>query len=318
MATYLVTGGAGFIGSNIIRELLERGETVRVLDNFATGRRENLEEISDRIDLREADIRDLAAIRPAFEGVDYVLHQAAIPSVPRSVKDPVATTEANVNGTLHALMAAREAGVKRVVMASSSSVYGANPELPKRENMRPLPISPYAASKLANEGYAAAFTHVYGLETVCLRYFNVFGPRQDPTSQYAAVIPLFVSALLKGERPTIFGDGEQSRDFTHVANVVEANLKAATASGGSGGAYNIACGERVTLNELVQAINEILGAKIEPIYEPERAGDVKHSLADISAAREAFDYSPVVGFREGLERVVGWYGALAETAGGSA
>lgn len=318
MATYLVTGGAGFIGSNIVRELLARGERVRVLDSFATGRRENLADLLDRLDLREADIRDLVAIRPAFGGVDYVLHQAAIPSVPRSVKDPVTTTEANVNGTLHVLMAAQEAGVKRVVMASSSSVYGANPELPKRESMRLLPISPYAASKLANEGYAAAFTHVYGLETVCLRYFNVFGPRQDPTSQYAAVIPLFISALLRGERPTIFGDGEQSRDFTHVANVVEANLRAATASGGSGGAYNIACGERATLNELVRYLNEILGTGIEPIYLQERAGDVKHSLADISAAKEAFGYVPVVGFREGLERVAGWYKGLAEAAAGSA
>ncbi|NPV45556.1 MAG: SDR family oxidoreductase [Armatimonadetes bacterium] len=304
---YLVTGGAGFIGSNIVRELLVQGERVRVLDNFATGRRENLADILDQIELHEADICDLEAIRPAFEGVDYVLHQAALPSVPRSVQDPVGTTEANVNGTLHVLMAARDAGVKRCVLASSSSVYGANPELPKRETMRLQPISPYAASKFANEGYAAAFNHVYGLQTVCLRYFNVFGPRQDPTSQYAAVIPLFITAMLEGRRPTIFGDGEQSRDFTYVANVVSANLKAATTSGGAGGAFNIACGERATLNELVAHLNEIMGTSIEPVYLAERPGDVKHSLADISAAREAFGYEPVVSFREGLERVVEWY-----------
>jgi nucleoside-diphosphate-sugar epimerase len=307
MAVYLVTGGAGFIGSNITRELLARGQTVRVLDSFATGRRENLEQIAAQVTLFEADIRDGDAIRPAFEGADYVLHQAALPSVPRSVKDPVTSTEVNVNGTLNVLLAARDAGVKRVVMASSSSVYGANPELPKRETMRPLPISPYAASKLADEAIAAAFTHVYGLETVCLRYFNVFGPRQDPKSQYAAVIPLFISAMARGERPTIFGDGEQSRDFTYVANVVDANLKAATAAGGPGGAFNIACGEAASLNELVGILNELLGTNIDPIYAEERTGDVKRSLADITAARDAFGYEPLVRFREGLERAVEWY-----------
>lgn len=307
MAVYLVTGGAGFIGSNIVRELLARGENVRVLDNYATGRRENLADLQAPFHLFEADIRDGQSIRPAFEGVDYVLHQAALPSVPRSVKDPVTSTEVNVNGTLNVLLAARDAGVKRVVLASSSSVYGANPELPKRESMRPLPISPYAASKLADEALAAAFTHVYGLETVCLRYFNVFGPRQDPTSQYAAVIPLFIRAMAKGERPTIFGDGEQSRDFTYVANVVDANLKAATATGGSGGAYNIACGQAATLNQLVEDLNELLGTSIEPIYAEERAGDVKHSLADITAAHQAFGYSPLVHFHEGLAKAVEWY-----------
>jgi len=255
MATYLVTGGAGFIGSNVCRELLAQNHTVKVLDNFATGRRENLAEIAGDIELFEVDIRDAEGIQPAFKGVDYVLHQGALPSVPRSVKDPVATTEVNVNGTLNVLTAARDAGVKRVVMASSSSIYGSNPELPKHEGMRPMPISPYAASKLANEAYAAACTHVYGLETVCLRYFNVFGPRQDPKSQYAAVIPIFVTALLKGERPTIFGDGEQSRDFSYVANVIQANLKASTAEGGAGQAFNIACGNRISLNELVRELN---------------------------------------------------------------
>ncbi|MBP8951847.1 MAG: SDR family oxidoreductase [Armatimonadetes bacterium] len=307
MATFLVTGGAGFIGSNITRALLEAGDTVRVLDNFATGRRDNLSGIEESVALFEEDIRDLEAIRPAFEGADYVLHQAALPSVPRSVKDPVSTTEANVNGTLNVLIAARDAGVKRVVMASSSSVYGSNPELPKHEGMRPLPISPYAASKLADEAYAASFTHVYGLETVCLRYFNVFGPRQDPTSQYAAVIPLFVTLLLRGERPTIFGDGEQSRDFTYVANVIQANIRAATSPGGSGQAFNIACGSRISLNELLAHLNDIIGTNIEPIYTESRPGDVKHSLADISAAREAFGYDPQVSTREGLEHVVEWY-----------
>ncbi len=307
---YLVTGGAGFIGSNLVRELLERGESVRVLDNFATGRQDNLADLTGCFELHEADIRDLEAIRPAFAGVDYVLHQAALPSVPRSVKDPVATTETNVNGTLNVLLACRDSGVKRCVIASSSSVYGANPELPKHEGMRLLPISPYAASKFATEGYAAAFHHVFGLETVCLRYFNVFGPRQDPQSQYAAVIPLFITAMLRGERPTIFGDGEQSRDFSYVANVVEANLLAATASGGAGQALNIACGERLSLNELIAHLNDILGTSIEPLYAEDRPGDVKHSLADISAAREAIGYNPVVTAREGLERVVEWYRSL--------
>jgi nucleoside-diphosphate-sugar epimerase len=306
---YLVTGGAGFIGCNIVRELLSRGEQVRVLDSFATGRRENLAEIADQVELWEADIRDLEAIRPAFAGVDHVLHQAALPSVPRSVKDPITTTETNVNGTLHVLLACRDAGVKRCVMASSSSVYGANPDLPKREDMRLQPISPYAASKFADEGFAAAFHRVFDLETVCLRYFNVFGPRQDPTSQYAAVIPLFINTMLKGERPTIFGDGEQSRDFTYVANVIEANLKAALAAGGAGDAFNIACGERVSLNQLVGALNEIMGTALEPIYADDRPGDVKHSLADISAAKAAFGYEPVVSFEEGLARVVEWYRA---------
>lgn len=311
MATYLVTGGAGFIGSNIVRALLERGETVRVLDNLATGRRENILDVLDRVAFYEADIRQLESIAPAFEGVNYVLHQAAIPSVPRSVQDPVLSTEANVNGTLHVLMAARDAKVKRVVMASSSSIYGANPELPKHEGMRPLPISPYAATKLANEAYCASFYHVYGLETVCLRYFNVFGPRQDPKSQYAAVIPLFASAMLKGQRPKIFGDGEQSRDFTYVANVVEANLRAARAEKGAGEAFNVACGSSVTLNQLVEYLNDIIGCDIRAEYAEERVGDVKHSLADISAATEAFGYVPQVDFRTGLSETVAWYRDLA-------
>lgn len=307
MSIFLVTGGGGFIGSNITRELLARGEQVRVLDNFATGRRENLIDVQQQIELHEADIRDLEALRPAFEGADYVLHQAALPSVPRSVNDPVSSTQVNVIGTLNVLLAARDAGCRRVVLASSSSVYGANPALPKHEDMRPLPISPYAASKLTTEAYAAACTHVYGLETVCLRYFNVFGPRQDPTSQYAAVIPLFVTAMLQGKQPTIFGDGEQSRDFTYVGNVIQANLKAATAPGAAGIACNVACGDRVSLNQLVAYLNEIIGSDITPLYQADRPGDVKHSLADISLAREKLGYEPEISFRQGLERVVEWY-----------
>ncbi|MEA3402545.1 MAG: SDR family oxidoreductase [Armatimonadota bacterium] len=307
MATYLVTGGAGFIGSNIAAELTRRGHEVRVLDNLATGRRENLCEIEDSVDFYEEDIRDLEAIRPAFEGADVVLHQAALPSVPRSVKDPVATTEANVNGTINVLLAARDAGVRRVVAASSSSVYGSNPELPKRESMRPAPISPYAASKLAGEGYAAAFNEVYDLETVCLRYFNVFGPHQDPSSQYAAVIPIFVSRMLEGKPPIVFGDGEQSRDFSYVANVIEANMCAAEADGGAGQVFNIACGENATLNELISHLNDILGTDLTPEYTDERPGDVKHSLADISAAREVLGYEPQVHFRDGLALAVEWY-----------
>ena len=317
MARYLVTGGAGFIGSNIAHRLAADGVPIRVLDNFATGQRENLLGLGGRFQLIEADIADLDAIRPAFDGVDYVLHQAALPSVPRSVKDPAATTQANVTGTLNVLIAARDAGAKRVVVASSSSVYGKEPRLPKVEDMRPQPISPYAASKLATEAYAGAFYEVYGLETVCLRYFNVFGPRQDPTSQYAAVIPLFIKAMLKSERPTIFGDGEQSRDFTYVDNVVEANLLAAEAPNAAGRVLNIACGSRTTLNELVGTLNRILGTNIEPIYTDPRPGDVKHSLADISAAREVLRYEPQVDFETGLAKTVEWFGAGGVSAGAS-
>jgi len=304
---FLVTGGAGFIGSNIVLRLVADGEDVRVLDNLATGRRENLADAVGKFEFVEADIADLDAIRPAFEGVQYVLHQAALPSVPRSVRDPAATTTANVTGTLNVLIAARDAGVERVVVASSSSVYGKEPRLPKQEDMRPQPISPYAASKLANEAYAAAFCEVYGLETVCLRYFNVFGPRQDPTSQYAAVIPLFIKAMLNGERPTIYGDGEQSRDFTFVANVVDANLLAAQAPAAPGRVLNIACGSRTTVNDLVRTLNLILRTQIEPIYADPRPGDVKHSLADICAAREVLGYEPEVGFETGLAATAEWY-----------
>jgi len=307
MAVYLVTGGAGFIGSNIAAELVKQGEEVRVLDNLSTGRRQNIAGLEDDIWFVEQDMTGLEAIRPAFEGVDYVLHQAALPSVPRSVEDPIATNQVNVNGTLNVLVAARDAGVERVVYASSSSVYGQNPDLPKHESMRPQPISPYAASKLAGETYAAAFYEVYGLETVSLRYFNVFGPHQDPASQYAAVIPIFVSQMLDGKPPMIFGDGEQSRDFSYVANVVHANLCAAQAEGAAGQVFNIACGQRSTLNQLVEYLNEILGTDLEPEYTSERAGDVKHSLADISAAQEVLGYEPQIDFREGLDLAAGWY-----------
>ncbi len=304
MATYLITGGAGFIGSNLAEELVRRGESVRVLDNFITGRRENLAGLE--MEVVEADIRDREGIRGAFAGAEYVLHQAALRSVPRSVADPAATNAANVDGTLNVLLAAREAGVRRVVFASSSSVYGADPALPKRETDRPLPLSPYAASKLAGEAYCAAFAHVYGLETVALRYFNVFGPRQDPASEYATVIPRFISALREGRRPLVFGDGEQSRDFCYIANAVEANLLAAHAPGVAGEVFNIACGERYTINQLVATLNEILGTDLEPEYGPERVGDMRHSLADLSAAREKLGYEVKVRFREGLERAVEW------------
>ncbi len=309
MACFLVTGGAGFIGSHIVRQLLARGDEVRVLDDFSTGKRENISEIRDQISLYEADISDLEAMRPVFDGVDYVLHQAAIPSVPRSVNDPMRSHNANCTGTLNVLIAARDAGVKRVVQASSSSVYGSNPDLPKVETMRPMPISPYAATKLTQEAYAGAFYASYGLETLSLRYFNVFGPRQDPTSQYAAVIPIFCTRILAGERPVVYGDGEQSRDFTYVENVVQANIKAALADGGAGHAFNIACGERLSLNQLLAKLNELLGTGIEPIYEEPRVGDVKHSLADISAARDAFGYEPEVGPEEGLRRTAEFFRA---------
>ncbi len=303
---FLVTGGAGFIGSNIVEELLRRGETVRVLDNFSTGKRENLVPFWERIELVEGDLRDLPTVRRAVEGVDYVLHQAALPSVPRSVDDPLENDAVNVTGTLNLLIAARDARVKRVVFASSCSVYGDDPTLPKRENMLPQPKSPYAVSKLAGEYYCRTFGEVYGLETVALRYFNVFGPRQDPASDYAAVIPLFITRLLRGQAPTVHGDGLQSRDFVHVANVVQANLLAAAAPGIAGRVFNIACGERYTLLDLIGILNEILGTRITPIHDGPRPGDVRHSQADITAAREALGYRVVVDFAEGLRRTVEW------------
>ncbi|HHV77980.1 MAG TPA: SDR family oxidoreductase [Syntrophothermus lipocalidus] len=306
---YLVTGGAGFIGSHLVEELIKRGERVRVIDNLSTGRKENIEPFLSEIEFIEGDIRDLGLVRKVMVGVDYVLHQAAVPSVPRSVRDPLATNSANVDGTLNVLIAARDAGVKRVVYASSSSVYGDTPVLPKHEGMKPEPRSPYAVSKLAGEFYCQVFYHVYGLETVALRYFNVFGPRQDPKSEYAAVVPKFITALLHGEPPVIFGDGEQSRDFTYVSNVVEANLLAAKAEQVAGEVFNIACGERITINELARLLIEIIGVScyLQPKYAPPRPGDVRHSLADVSKARELLGYKVKVDIREGLERTVEWY-----------
>jgi len=307
MARYLVTGGAGFIGSNIVHTLVARGESVRVLDNFSTGREVNLEAVKDRIDLRRGDITDLAAVRAAMEGIDYVLHEAAIPSVPRSVEKPIESDRANVLGTLHVLVAARDAKVRRVVYAASSSAYGETPTLPKVETMAPDPLSPYALQKLAGERYCRVFWLNYGLETVSLRYFNVFGPRQDPQSQYAAVIPRFVNAYLDGVPATVYGDGEQSRDFCFIENTVEANLLACTAPDVAGRTFNIACGERVSLLGVLDTLAEILGRRIPPRHEPARTGDIKHSLADISAARQALGYGARIKFAEGLRRTVDWY-----------
>ena len=308
MTTYLVTGGVGFIGSNIVHALVARGARVRVLDNFATGRRGNLAGVEDRVDLIEGDLRRLADVEKAMDGVEVVLHQGALGSVPRSIADPVTSHEANATGTLHVLQAARTAGVRRVVYASSSSVYGDTPTLPKAEDMPPAPQSPYAVTKLAGELYCRVFSSIHAMEAISLRYFNVFGPRQDPTSQYAAVIPKFVRAMLRGERPVIFGDGTQSRDFTYVENVISANLLAAEALPATlGGAVcNVACGERFTLLALVRTLNEILGTRLEPIFQAPRPGDVLHSHAAIERASRLLKYRPIVPFAEGLRRTVDW------------
>ncbi len=307
MSFYLVTGGAGFIGSNIVEELVRRGERVRILDNFSTGKRENITPFLEDIELIEGDLCHLDTVRQAMEGADYILHQGALPSVQKSIDNPLDTDESNVRGTLNLLVAARDTGVKRVVYASSSAAYGDTPILPKTEEMKPAPLSPYAVSKLAGEHYCQVFYQVYGLETVALRYFNVFGPRQDPTSQYAAVIPKFVTAMLRGEQPVIYGDGEQSRDFSYVTNVVQANLLAATASGVGGQVFNIACGQRYNLLELVATINRILGTDITPVHTALRVGDVRHSLADIARAKEMLGYQVEVEFEEGLGRLIAWY-----------
>jgi len=302
MSLYLVTGGAGFIGSHIVDELVRRGESVRVLDNLSTGKRGNLARAWDQIEFIEGSLTDPSTVQRAMQDVDYVLHQGALPSVPRSVADPATSHEVNVTGTINVLIAARDAGVKRLVYAASSSAYGNSPTLPKREEMPTNPLSPYAVSKLAGEHYCRAFCQVYGLETVCLRYFNVFGPRQDPQSQYAAVIPKFIAMMRRDERPTIYGDGSQSRDFTYVANVVQANLLAAAAPQAAGRVMNVACGQRHTLLDLVSALNRLLGTHLEPVFQPDRAGDVKHSLADIAAAKELLGYEVLVPFEEGLGR----------------
>lgn len=312
----LVTGGGGFIGSHIVERLLNDGHDVRVLDNFATGRRENLVPFADAVDLVEGDIQSYERVHTAVRDCEVVFHQAALPSVPRSVQDPLTSNAVNVIGTLNVLLAARDSGVRRVVYASSSSVYGANPALPKREDLPTLPISPYAVAKLAAESYCRSFTEVYKLETVALRYFNVFGPRQDPLSQYAAVVPRFITKLLGGETPVIFGDGEQSRDFTPVANVVAANLCAASAQGEGviGHAFNAACGDRYTLNHIFAQIRELVGGDVEPTYEPPRVGDVKHSHADISLARRRLGYEPSVSLAEGLRGCVDFYAAARDAA----
>ncbi len=310
--TYLVTGGAGFIGSNLVSALLAAGHTVRALDNFLTGKRENLAGLAERYGsafaLIEGDLRDLAACRRAVEGADFVLHQGALPSVPRSVSDPVLTNEINVGGTVNLLVAARDAGVKRVVFAASSSAYGDTPQLPKRESMAPNPKSPYAAQKLAGEHYMRIFYEVYGLETVALRYFNVFGPKQDPGSMYAAVIPRFITSVLSGEGPTIYGDGGQTRDFTFVDNVIQANLAACGApKAACGKVLNIACGERISLLDILEIVYGLAGRRVAPRFEPARVGDVRDSLADISLAKELLGYDPKVGFPEGLSRTFAFF-----------
>ena len=316
MALYLVTGAAGFIGSALVRALVERGDQVRGIDNLSTGRRENIAEVLSKVDFREADLTNQAACASACAGVDYVFHEAAIPSVPRSVADPIGSNTANVDATLNLLVAARNAKVKRVVYAASSSAYGDTPTLPKREDMLPGPISPYAVSKLAGELYMAAFYRVYGLETVALRYFNVFGPRQDPDSPYSAVLARFITLMLRGEQPTIFGDGEQSRDFTYIDNVVSGNLLAchAPAAQVAGRVFNVATGERSSLNQTFDVLAEITAYRGKPKHLEPRAGDVKHSLADITAAQTAFGYKPLVAFEDGLRRTVDWYRQTQRTA----
>lgn len=311
MPRYLVTGIAGFIGSNIAHALVARGDEVRGIDNFCHGRRENLAGIENKIDLREADITDDQAVRSACNGMDYVLHQAALGSVPRSMADPVGSNHANVVGTLKVLQAAREAGVKRVVYASSSSVYGDTPTLPKREDMPASPISPYAVSKYAGELYAQSFSRVLGLETVSLRYFNVFGPRQHPTSPYAAVIPKFIRSMLNGEQPTVFGDGKQSRDFTYIDNVVSANLLASTAPADkvSGRTFNVAAGKSFSLVELYALLQDLTGFKNPAIFAASRSGDVRDSLGDTARAQQSMGYQTKVEFKDGLRQTVKWYQA---------
>lgn len=312
---YLVTGGAGFIGSHIVETLLDQGHEVRVLDDLSTGHRRNLDPVLGAIDLVVGSVADLSVCRRAMCGVDFVLHQAALPSVPRSIRNPIATHEVCATGTLNILVAAKDEGVRRVVYASSSSAYGNTPELPKREDMPPRPRSPYAVAKFAGEAYCRAFRESYGLETVMLRYFNVFGPRQDPHSEYSAVIPKFIQLALEGLPPTIHGDGEQTRDFTYVENVVQANLLACEASSSAlGQVTNVGCGERISLNSLWDAICSIVGRRVEPIFGPEREGDVRDSLSSLDRARAWLGYQPVVGLNEGLERTISHFLADREAA----
>lgn len=308
--THIVTGGAGFIGSHIAERLLKEGQRVRVIDNLLTGRQQNLDylqSLNGDLEIFPISITDLDALRPVFVGGDFVYHQAALPSVPRSVENPLETHEHCTTGTLNVLIAARDADVKRVVYAASTSAYGETEAPVQDESLVPDPISPYAVAKLAAEYYCRSFTHVYGLETVCLRYFNVFGPRQDPTSHYAAAIPLFINLMLRGKTPTIYGDGEQTRDFTYVDNIVHGNLLASTAPDAAGTVMNLATGESVSVNALISALNRILGTSFDPIHAPERPGDIKFSRANIDRARELLDFAPIVDFETGLARTVAWY-----------
>lgn len=308
MSTYLVTGGAGFIGSNIVRTLLERSQEVKVLDNLLTGRKENIEDVLDKIDFIEGDIREDADLDKALSGVDYVIHLGALPSVQRSVQNPYRSNEINVSGTIKLLDACRRHDIKRVVFASSSSVYGGRAPLPVKEEYKTEPISPYGLCKLTGEHYLRLYFELYGLETVALRYFNVFGPRQNPDSQYSAVIPKFITAMINDKSPVIYGDGKQSRDFTYVANVIEANILACTTTGDvAGKAFNIACGESIDLNDLVQYINDALGKDISPIYEVARSGDIKHSLACADKAKDAMGFEPVCSVSDGLKKTIEWY-----------
>jgi len=307
MAVYVVTGGGGFIGSHIIENLVRQRNTVKIIDNFSTGKRENIDAFKNDVEIIDADLAETKNLAQFLKGADYVIHQAAIPSVPKSILDPLKSHNANVNGTLSLLLACRDAGVKRFVYASSSSLYGDSPTLPKHESMMPNPLSPYGAQKLFAEMYCQVFTKAYGLETVSLRYFNVFGPRQDSTSQYSGVLALFIPAVLQGRRPTIYGDGLQSRDFTYVQNVVEANLLACKVPGVAGQVFNVACGDRITVNSMLHQINKIVGVDISPIYAEPRSGDIKHSQADITRAREHLGYEPKVSFEEGLRATVEWY-----------
>ncbi len=311
MKRCLVTGGAGFIGSNLSRRLVREGWSVRIIENFLTGKRSNLTDLDGHVELIEDDMGRPEAANKAMEGIDVVFHQGAVPSVPRSVADPTCTHVHCVDATFALLLAARDARVKRFIYAASSSAYGDSPVLPKVETMPVDPKSPYAVSKLVGEYYCRVFYEVYGLQTISLRYFNVFGPYQDPTSQYAAAIPAFVTSILRDQSPTVYGDGEQSRDFTYIDNVVEANLRAAETEKTNGQVVNIACGEQITVNQILRLINELVGKHVSAQYVPSRMGDVKHSLADITAARETIGYRPIVSFREGLTRAIGWYSQYA-------
>ena len=313
MAHYLVTGGAGFIGSHLVEELVRRGERVRVVDSLITGKRHNLAHVRD-VEFIEGDLADVDVARRAVVGIDYVLHQAAIPSVPRSVQDPITSNRANIDASLNVLVAARDAGVRRVVYAGSSSAYGDTPTLPKVETMPTAPLSPYALQKLVAEQYCQMFTRLYGLETVTIRYFNVFGPRQDPSSPYSGVISLFIRALVEGQRPTIYGDGEQTRDFTYVANVVDGVLRACQAPDANGEVINVATAGRISLNRLFQTLKDLTAATVDPIYAEPRAGDVRDSQADIEKARRLLGYTPTVGLEQGLARTVEWFRTSQTTA----